>query len=141
MRLDPDECRARFTSSPVARLATVGADYRPHLVPMVFAVVDECVVMAVDHKPKTTRNLQRLRNVVANPSVCVLVDRYADDWSQLWWVRADAEAEVVSSGHQLRMGIEALVAKYEQYQSHTPRGPVLSARVTRWSGWAFSPEG
>ena len=48
---------------------------------------------AVDHKPKRSRALQRLENIAANPAVSLLVDDYAEDWSKLWWVRADGTAQ------------------------------------------------
>ena len=56
--------------------------------PVTFAVYGDLVCFAVDHKPKSTRDLRRLRNIRANDQVSVLVDDYADDWSRLWWVRA-----------------------------------------------------
>ena len=86
----------RFSDARVARLATVDATGQPHIVPVTFAHNDNTIVIAVDHKPKSTRNLKRLRNIEANPKVTLLVDHYDEDWSQLWWVRADGTAEVVS---------------------------------------------
>ena len=86
---DPD---ARFAQSPVARLATVGADGRPHLVPVVFAVHEQVIYSAVDAKPKTTQRLRRLANIESNPQVSLLVDHYDEDWTRLWWVRADGDA-------------------------------------------------
>ena len=79
----------RFAAAPVAHLATVTPDGRPHVVPIVFALDSEVLYTAVDGKPKSPARLQRLANIEANPKVSILVDHYADDWSQLWWVRAD----------------------------------------------------
>ncbi|MDQ2797735.1 MAG: TIGR03668 family PPOX class F420-dependent oxidoreductase [Actinomycetota bacterium] len=138
MTLDEPVCRARFAASPVARLATLNVDGTPHLVPVTFAVLGHVIVVAVDHKPKTTTRLRRLRNIAENPTVCVIVDHYSDDWSALWWVRADARAEVVEAGAGWHTGVDALVAKYDQYQQVPPTGPVIRAVVTRWSGWAYS---
>ncbi|MEE1762531.1 TIGR03668 family PPOX class F420-dependent oxidoreductase [Streptomyces sp. SP18BB07] len=89
MRLSPLVARERFAAAPVARLATADASGVPHAVPVTFAVRDGLLYFAVDHKPKSTWQLRRLRNIRANPSVTVLVDHYADDWSTLWWARAD----------------------------------------------------
>jgi hypothetical protein len=44
----------------VARLGTVGVDGAVRLVPICFAVVDDWLVSAVDHKPKRTGQLRRL---------------------------------------------------------------------------------
>ncbi|PSL05417.1 PPOX class probable F420-dependent enzyme [Haloactinopolyspora alba] len=138
MRLEQDECRARLSAAPVARLATVGDDQWPHVVPITFAVVGERLVTAVDRKPKTTYALRRLRNIAANPRVCVLCDHYSDDWNQLWWVRADGYATVEESGPDCEAAIAALRAKYEQYRVEPPPGPMIVVVVRSWSGWAYS---
>ena len=107
--------RERFAAAPVACLATVTAAGHPHLVPVVFTLVDDTVWTAVDHKPKTTRALRRLANIEAHPRVSLLADHYDDDWSRLWWVRADGDAAVVAlPGDDATAGLSALVAKYPQ---------------------------
>ncbi|WP_363326404.1 TIGR03668 family PPOX class F420-dependent oxidoreductase [Haloactinopolyspora sp.] len=138
MRLDRDACRARMASARVARLATTGQDQRPHIVPITFAVSGEFLVTAIDQKPKSTLDLRRLRNIAANPYVAVLCDHYADDWSQLWWVRADGQARVVDGEPARGAAIAALREKYPPYRSDPPRGPVIRVAVESWSGWAFT---
>ena len=54
------EARERFARARVARLATLTPDGRPHLVPVVFAVLGDTVYSAVDAKPKRTLELARL---------------------------------------------------------------------------------
>src|SRR5215469_477043 len=98
----------------------------PHLVPVVFALRDEVVYTAVDAKPKTTQRLRRLANIERNPRVSLLVDHYADDWAQLWWVRIDGIAAIHHDGAAVRMGRELLRAKYPQYQSVPLDGPVIA---------------
>ena len=66
--------------------------------PVVFALFDAVIYTAVDAKPKSTQRSRRLANIEANPHVSVLVDHYADDWSQLWWVRADGVAVIHRAG-------------------------------------------
>lgn len=129
------DARVRFAQAQVARLATAASDGRPHLVPVVFAVLDEVIYTAVDDKPKTTGRLRRLTNIAHNPQVSVLVDQYADDWTQLWWVRADGVAMVHHSGAAMRTGQDLLRAKYPQYQSVGLPGPVIAIAVERWSSW------
>ena len=128
-----DEARRLFGEARVARLATVGADARPHLVPIVFAVAGDVVYSAVDAKPKRTRELRRLRNVAENPRVALLADHYDDaDWSALWWVRADGAARVADHDPQ---AIALLAERYPQYRADPPAGPVLIVEVDRWTGW------
>ncbi len=134
--LPEPECRRRFASVPVARLATVAADGRPHLVPMVFALDGDDVYGAVDAKPKSGLRLRRLGNIEATGVASLLVDRYDDDWAQLWWVRADGSARVVPAGAGAARARELLAARYPQYGGTPPDGEVLAVRVTRWTGWA-----
>lgn len=136
--MDDREMRHRIKTAMVARLATVGPGGRPHMVPITFAPADGSLYFAVDQKPKRTRNLQRLRNIAANPGVSVLIDHYEDDWSNLWWVRVDGTARVVEEGPEFDEAISLLSARYEQYRSNRPGGPVVEIKVERMTGWSAS---
>ncbi|MEV0483328.1 TIGR03668 family PPOX class F420-dependent oxidoreductase [Streptomyces sp. NPDC050508] len=138
MKLSPHVARERFAASPVARLATADAHGVPHAVPVTFVVLGDALYFAVDHKPKSTWNLRRLRNIRENPSVTLLVDHYADDWSTLWWARADGLGEVLEDGQEQHRAVELLCGKYDQYRNSPPEGPVVAIRVEQWSGWAFT---
>jgi PPOX class probable F420-dependent enzyme len=127
--------QASFADAPVARLGTVSPNGTPHLVPVVFALRDEVVYTAVDSKPKTTQRLQRLANIERHPQVSLLVDHYADDWTQLWWVRVDGIAAIHHVGNSLHAGHDLLRAKYPQYQSVPLNGPVIAIAVRHWSSW------
>jgi len=127
--------RQRLAEARVARLATLGAHGRPHLVPITFTVDGDAIFFAVDKKPKRTTDLQRVRNIVANPSVSVLVDHYDEDWSRLWWVRADGTAKVLDHS-QAAAAIDLLVSRYEQYRLARPIGPVVAIAIQRITGWS-----
>jgi PPOX class probable F420-dependent enzyme len=124
-----------FEAARVARLATVDEQGLPHLVPVVFAMRGDTVVFAVDHKPKRTTNLRRLRNIEATGRASLLVDHYDEDWTQLWWVRADGTARVLHDDDRAEP-VRWLVAKYDQYTDRPPAGPVVRIDVTTWRGWA-----
>jgi PPOX class probable F420-dependent enzyme len=126
---------AMFAESPVAMLATVGADGAPHLVPVVFAVHGDVVYTAVDAKRKSTHRLRRLANIEGNPQVTMLVDHYDGDWTQLWWVRADGVAAIHYSGEEMATGYFLLRRKYPQYQRIALDGPVVTVEVRRWASW------
>ena len=128
--------RRRFEAARVARLATVRDDGRPHVVPVCFAVDGDVIVSVVDDKPKRSTSLQRLENVRAEPAVSLLVDQYDDDWTQLWWVRADGVAAVLESGSEHARAIDLLVAKYGQYRERRPAGATLVIAVEAWRGWS-----
>ena len=127
--------RARVESAHVARLATVTADGRPHAVPCCFALVGETVYSAVDAKPKSTLALRRLANIAANPACALLVDEYHDDWSQLWWVRLDGVARVVTEADERRRALGRLADKYVQYAETPPPGDVIAIDLSGWRAW------
>jgi PPOX class probable F420-dependent enzyme len=129
-RLADEVARAR-----VARLATLDSDGRPHLVPIVFALVGDTLYSAVDAKPKRSRTLRRIENARERPDVTVLVDRYDEDWTQLWWVRIRGRARVLDEGDEAAGALEALTEKYEQYHDRPPGPPVLAVDVVDWRVW------
>jgi PPOX class probable F420-dependent enzyme len=104
----------------------------------VFACAGDVVWTAVDDKPKRTRALRRIANVRENPHVAVLVDHYEESWEALWWVRADGVARVLDAA-AMPAALAALAARFAQYRSAPPPGPVLEIAVVRWSGWSASP--
>ena len=130
--------RERLAEARVARLGTVTAGGRPHLVPCCFALVGDTVYSAVDTKPKSSPALRRLANVRANGRATLLVDHYAEDWSALWWVRADGVARIVDEDDERDDALRSLAAKYPQYRRGPPPGPVLAIDVTGWRGWDAS---
>ena len=133
------EALERFASAPVARLATVTPEGRPHVVPVTFAVAEETVVTMVDHKPKTTRQLQRLANIEACPEVSLLADYYSDDWDRLWWVRIDGTARIHDGDQMWRRSRELLADKYPQYRRRRPEGPAIAVEITRVVSWESTP--
>ena len=142
MKLDEREAGRRFAGAEVARLATAGADGLPHLVPVTFAMPGPyAVVIGIDDKPKTTRDLRRLRNIAANPRVALLADRYDADWSRLWWSRADGTARVLTGGPAHASAWDLLRARYPQYGDRVQDGPVIAVDVDRWTGWAYAAPG
>ena len=131
------EARRRLTNARVALLATVRADGRPHLVPIVFAAERDVVYSIADPKPKRGPDLLRHRNVAANPAVTLLVHEYREPWADgIWWVRADGVARVVEAGEERETTIRLLRAKYPDYATWTaPFGAAMIVDVERWSGW------
>ncbi len=134
--MTPEDARVRFATARVAHLATADSEGTPHLVPITFALDRDDIVTAVDGKPKRSTALRRLENIATNPRVAVLVDAWDEDWSRLWWARADGTAQVVADGEALRVAQALLRERYPQYARVPIDGPVIRIRVARWSGWA-----
>jgi PPOX class probable F420-dependent enzyme len=138
-----DDARARqlLATARVARLATLRPGGAPRVVPICFALAGDVIYHAVDAKPKTTRRLARLADLAADPRATVLADHYDDaDWSALWWVRAEGRARVLGASDTAESGhaLDLLVARYPQYRTSRPAGPVVALDVERVTGWAAS---
>ena len=138
--MDTTAARTAVHDARVARLATVGTDGLPHLVPVCFALVGDVVYSAVDHKPKRSVRLRRVENVESTGGACLLVDAYSEDWSRLWWVRLDGRGRVVRDPHEAALAIGALREKYEQYATLTSSDTVLAIDVERWVSWSGMPD-
>jgi len=131
----PDAYRL-LESVPVATLATLRADGSPHMVPIVFAITGDRIITAIDGKPKRARIPERVVNIEANPRVCVLAHHYEDDWSQLWWVRVDGSARMLSRGIEFLEAIAVLRRRYSQYGETPLVGPAIIIVPERVVGWS-----
>jgi PPOX class probable F420-dependent enzyme len=136
--MDFDEMRRRVQAARVARLATLGPDGTPNLVPFCFALAGDVLYSAVDRKKKGPGRLRRLANVSRDPRVTVLVDHFEEDWTRLWWVSLKARATELGTGAETDDALRLLATKYAQYVETPPPGPVLRIEVQRWSGWSAS---
>ena len=124
----------------VARLGTVSGDGQPNVVPVCFELLDGRVYIGLDSKPKSVAHLRlrRVRNILANPRVSFLVDRYDEDWGRLGYVMISAEATLDVEDSERRVAIEALRAKYPQYEWMLPDdAPVIRITPARVSSWGM----
>jgi PPOX class probable F420-dependent enzyme len=133
--VDDTTMRERVSSARVARLATTTPAGRPHLVPVCFVLEGDTAYSAIDQKPKSTRALQRLANLRADPAAALLIDHYDEDWATVWWVRLDATGRVLEAGAEVDRALTSLRAKYEQYRRDPPAGPVIALDVAGWRAW------
>jgi PPOX class probable F420-dependent enzyme len=134
LNVDPKILTALLTSWPVGHLATVTPEGRPHQVPVVFVGGSGVVHMPVDAKRKRAGTLARVRNVAANGWASLLLDAYENDWQQLWWVRLDGAARIVTAEPTLlEQTAERLRLKYPQYGAVEPYGAEPTLLELRWS--------
>ena len=138
--MNGEEARKRLQEARVGRLATADASGVPHVVPFTFVVDGDTIYWAVDEKPKRSRDLKRLANIRANPNVEAVVDRYDEDWRDLWWVRASGPARVVEDGEEARRAVGLLAEKYPQYRASPPLGPAVSIEIAHLRWWLGTPD-
>ena len=118
-------------------LATASATGEPHVIPVCFALVGDALYIAIDEKPKSGHRLLRLRNIDATGQAALVVDHYAEDWTQLAWVLARGPARVIeAAGSNHESALMALRAKYPQYRTMALEdAEMIEVRPGRWSVW------
>ena len=148
MRLPDAAIEHLLDTWPVARLATLTPEGRPHQVPIVFARVQGLLWSPIDGKPKQQGELARVRHLRASSAASLLLDEYAQDWSRLWWLRVDATARVLEPANPdadpaAAAAVAALRAKYPQYaRVAVLREPaiLLELRPLRIASWCAGRE-
>lgn len=136
--------RTFLEASRRAVLATLAPDGAARLVPICFVIDPRRPILytPLDEKPKTVADpthLARVRDIVRDPRVSVLVDRWEEEWTMLAWLRCLGTATVIDPGGDGRgrpAAIGALRAKYPQYASHDlearPLIRVVIGHATSW---------
>jgi PPOX class probable F420-dependent enzyme len=127
----PEQAGAILQHARRAVLTTIDDHGRPHAVPICFAVSHGNVVTPIDHKPKKTRALARIRHIEDRPLATVLFDRYDDDWSNLGWVMVRGNARIGSADSAR----DELAARYPQYRERPPEGPLIVIEPERITWW------
>jgi PPOX class probable F420-dependent enzyme len=122
----------------IAHLATADSRGVPHVVPVCFVVSESTLYITIDEKPKRHPGtaLKRLRNIVENPVVAVVVDRYDEDWSLLGWVMLRGHAEILTDGTEHDAAQALLRSRYRQLNAmQIAQHPVIAVRIERTTSW------
>ncbi|MEW6297125.1 MAG: TIGR03668 family PPOX class F420-dependent oxidoreductase [Thermodesulfobacteriota bacterium] len=132
--------RRFILAHPVARLATADTGGRPHVIPFCYAFDGEQFYFVVDEKPKRQagKPLKRIRNIVENPHVALVIDDYADDWSQLAYVLVSGTARLVTDEQEYDRALTLLRERYPQYrhmQLSFARNPMVRITPTNVHAW------
>ena len=130
-------------SARTGHLATADATGQPHVIPVCYVFDGESVYSVLDAKPKTTplSQLRRVRNILANPRVSLVVDHYEEDWTSLQYVMVTGDAGLLESGEEWGRAIVMLREKYPQYQQmDLAQSPVIKIVPARFVPWSSQPE-
>lgn len=120
-------------------LGTLHAERGIDLTPVVYATEGRFLGSPVDLvKLKSSLRLQRERNLESDARATLLIEHWdRDDWSKLWWVRAELRwtgADGAGFGDVLAT---KLAAAFPQYRDK-PFATVLVFEVERVTGWSAS---
>jgi PPOX class probable F420-dependent enzyme len=133
-----NDAQRRFVETRrVGHLATADAAGAPFLTPVCFGLNGDTLYITIDEKPKRREvPLKRVRNILENPNVAFLVDRYDEDWKRLGWVMLRGRADILAGGAEHDRAQALIVARYPQLRAMTIADlPVIALRVARAVSW------
>lgn len=112
----------------MCRLATASKDAKPHVVPVVYAMDGDDVIVAVDYGTKKLSNLRQ------NNKVALVVDDYRPNKA----VMIEGECEILERGKEYLRLLQVLFERFEFYGKN-PWGegesPILKIRPTKAVMW------
>ncbi len=115
-------------SHELCRLATASRVGRPHVVPVIYALDGEDIIIAVDYKTKKLKNLRE------NPKVALVVDEYRPNRGLM----VEGDCEILERGKEYLRLLQILFDRFVFYRRN-PWGegesPILKIRPTKVVMW------
>ncbi|HUI22772.1 MAG TPA: pyridoxamine 5'-phosphate oxidase family protein [Nitrososphaerales archaeon] len=115
-------------SHELCRLATASKDAKPHVVPVIYALDGDDIVIAIDYGTKKLENLRQ------NNRVALVVDDYRPNHA----VMVEGECSILEKGKEYLRLLQVLFDRFEVYRRH-PWGegesPILKVRPTKAVMW------
>jgi nitroimidazol reductase NimA-like FMN-containing flavoprotein (pyridoxamine 5'-phosphate oxidase superfamily) len=112
----------------LCRLATASKDARPHVVPVIYAMDGEDVIVAVDYGTKKLWNLRQ------NKMVALVVDDYRPNHA----VMVEGDCEIFERGKEYLRLLQILFDKFDYYRKN-PWGegesPILKIKPIKAASW------
>lgn len=112
----------------LCRLATASKDARPHVVPVIYALDGENIVIAVDYGTKKLGNLRE------NRKVALVVDDYRPNHA----VMVEGDCEILERGKEYLRLLQVLFDRFDYYRKN-PWGegesPILRIRPVKAVSW------
>jgi hypothetical protein len=137
MRLTAEEASRRLAAHVHGVLCTLHADRGPDPLPVVYTVIDDYLGIPIDRvKPKTSSRLQRESNLEADPRAALLVEHWdAEDWSRLWWVRAQL-THLPDPAASLTEDLAGRLARTVPQYADRPFHRIVVCRIVQVTGWS-----
>jgi nitroimidazol reductase NimA-like FMN-containing flavoprotein (pyridoxamine 5'-phosphate oxidase superfamily) len=115
-------------SREVCRLATASKDAKPHVVPVIYAMDGEDIIVAIDYGTKKLKNLRE------NKKVALVVDEYRPNKA----VMVEGDCEILEKGKEYLRLLQILFDRFEYYRRN-PWGegesPILKIKPTKAVMW------
>ena len=112
----------------VCRLATASKDAKPHVVPVIYALDGEDIIVAIDYGTKKLKNLKENRNVA------LVVDEYRPNKA----VMVEGECDILERGKEYLRLLQVLFERFEYYRKNPWRegeSPILKIKPVKVVMW------
>jgi PPOX class probable F420-dependent enzyme len=112
----------------LCRLATASKDCVPHVIPVMYALDRDRIVVAIDYK---TRKLSNMR---ANPNVSIVVDDFDPNRA----VFVQGKVAIFERGREYLRLLKVLYKKFEVYRKNPwqeGESPIISITPTKVVSW------
>lgn len=137
MRMSAEQALERLRTQVHGVFATLHPERGPDPQPCVYAISEDGHIgVPIDAvKPKRSTRLQREDNLDADPRGALLIEEWdAEDWSRLWWARADTEHVADPPAELLEELGDRLSRTVPQY-ADKPFHRIVVCRIVRTTGW------
>jgi hypothetical protein len=142
MRMSSEDAQARLAGHLHGVLCTLHPDRGPDPQPVVYAVSDDGHLgVPIDRvKPKASTRLRREDNLEADPRGSLLIEHWeTEDWSRLWWVRAEL-LHVPDPPPSLTDDLAERLARAVPQYADKPFHRVLVCRILGVTGWSAAEQ-
>ena len=121
-------------------MATVDKLGKPLVVPICFAFDGSFIYSPIDKKPKSVSadKLKRIRNIINNPNISLVIDEYLENWSMLYYLIIQGTAEIIDEGEEYENSLSMLSKKYDQYREmglESLGAPVIKITLDKIISW------
>jgi nitroimidazol reductase NimA-like FMN-containing flavoprotein (pyridoxamine 5'-phosphate oxidase superfamily) len=115
-------------SHEVCRLATTSAECRPHVVPVMYAMDGQDIIIAIDYGTKKLKNLRQ------NKDVALVVD----DYKPIQGIMVEGTCEILERGKEYLRLLQVLYDRFEYYRNNPWKegeSPILKVHPTKVVFW------
>ena len=127
----------------IAHFATCDSKGAPTVIPICFVYHSGIVYTPLDKKPKKIlpTKLKRVKNILENPFVSLVVDEYNENWKMLSYIMIQGSASLIDHGEEYKNALQMLCEKYNQYREMNldelglPVIKIVSNKIISWGNF------
>jgi uncharacterized protein len=115
-------------SHELCRLATASKEGRPHVVPVIYAMDGQDIIIAIDY------GTRKLKNLEENKEVALVVDDYRPNRG----IMIEGRCEILERGKEYLRLLQVLYDRFEYYRQNPWKegeSPILKVHPVKAASW------